>query len=68
MNRNQVAASVAKNKESHPERYCPAPRCLWSTGGGYCPRHKQAAEVRSLVDDSGYSQSEALKIVRAGGL
>ncbi len=39
MNRNQVAAKVAAYKEKHPERYCPAKRCLWATGGGYCPRH-----------------------------
>lgn len=25
------------NKEAHPELYCP--KCLWKTGGGYCPRH-----------------------------
>jgi len=37
-----VAASVAKSKAAHPERYCPADHCLWNTaseGGGYCPRH-----------------------------
>jgi hypothetical protein len=43
-------AKVAQDKAQHPERYCPAPRCLWKTsklnhytqvheGGGYCPRH-----------------------------
>ncbi len=40
MTRNSVAAQVAANKEQHPERFCPAPRCLWRTGGGYCPRHQ----------------------------
>ena len=39
MNRGQVAAKVAKDKEAHPEQYCPHRRCLWRTGGGYCPRH-----------------------------
>jgi hypothetical protein len=42
MNRAQVAAKVAANKEKHPERYCRAPKCLWRTGGGYCPRHTPA--------------------------
>lgn len=35
----KVAAQVAKSKERHPEKFCPAPKCLWRTGGGYCPRH-----------------------------
>ena len=33
----QVAAKVRKDKEAHPEKYCP--KCLWKTGGGPCPRH-----------------------------
>jgi hypothetical protein len=37
--RNQVAAEVRKQKEKFPEKYCPRTRCLWMTGGGYCPRH-----------------------------
>lgn len=36
---SSVAANVAANKERHPENYCPTNRCLWRTGGGYCPRH-----------------------------
>ena len=39
MSRGQVAAKVAANKARHPEHYCPAPKCLWRTSGGYCPRH-----------------------------
>jgi len=40
MNRNQVAASVAKSKERNPEKFCPVNRCLWRTGdGSRCPRH-----------------------------
>jgi hypothetical protein len=35
-----VAASVAYRKSLYPEEYCPTPRCLWHTKGGYCPRHK----------------------------
>ena len=48
-----VAASVAQNKERNPGKYCPAKRCLWRTGGGYCPRHAQQpvlatdAEIRA---------------------
>lgn len=26
-------------KEKYPEKFCPTKRCLWRTGGGYCPRH-----------------------------
>jgi len=32
-------AKVAIEKREHPERFCPTARCLWRTGGGYCPRH-----------------------------
>jgi hypothetical protein len=35
---------VAQNKQKRPEIYCPAPRCLWRTGGGYCPRHQPLEE------------------------
>lgn len=46
-----IQAKVATEKQSHPERFCPFPHCLWRTaklnhetgqreGGGYCPRHK----------------------------
>lgn len=47
-----INAKVAEDKKRHPERYCPAPRCLWRTaklnhetgkreGGGYCLRHRR---------------------------
>jgi hypothetical protein len=50
-------AKVAIEKREHPERFCPAYRCLWRTaklnhatglreGGGYCPRHKPREVVR----------------------
>jgi hypothetical protein len=44
------AAQVAQHKERHPELYCPTRKCLWRTGGGFCPRHapavpKQTKEV-----------------------
>ena len=35
-----TAAKVALQKEKRPEMYCPANKCLWRTGGGYCPRHR----------------------------
>jgi len=47
MSRGQVAAKVAANKARHPELYCPNAKCLWRTGGGYCPRH-QPANSRQL--------------------
>ena len=34
-----TAARVRARKDEHPEDYCPSPRCLWRTGGGWCPRH-----------------------------
>ena len=40
---SSVAANVARNKQKHPENYCPGYRCLWRTGGGYCPRHRREA-------------------------
>jgi hypothetical protein len=43
-----TAASVASQKEKHPEQYCPAKRCLWRTGGGACPRHT-ISPVRELA-------------------
>jgi hypothetical protein len=30
-NRNRVAMTIAGDKAQHPERYCPARRCLWKT-------------------------------------
>lgn len=57
-----VNAKVAQNKAQHPERYCPAPRCLWRTAkldhatqtfsypnGRYCPRHKHLAPSAAAV-------------------
>ena len=41
MTYGQVAAKVASNKEKRPELYCPAKKCLWRTGCGYCPRHAE---------------------------
>jgi hypothetical protein len=37
---------VAQNKAKYPDKYCPAPRCLWRTGGGYCPRHRHLEQDR----------------------
>jgi hypothetical protein len=50
-----INAKVAMDKEKHPERFCPAHRCLWKVTklnhetqqhepdpkyvGGRCPRH-----------------------------
>ena len=55
MNRSQVAAKVAADKELHPERYCTAPRCLWAVRSGKCPKHPHAAihMGRVVVDNGG---------------
>lgn len=42
-----TAAKVAREKAAHPERFCPHARCLWRTGGGFCPRHRQAAPLKA---------------------
>lgn len=38
-----VAASVRREKEAHPEHFCPSPRCLWRVvtrhGRRACPTH-----------------------------
>jgi hypothetical protein len=47
----RIAAQVANDKEKHPERFCPHHRCLWRTGGGYCPRHKPAEDISRLTNE-----------------
>lgn len=33
MNHSQIAQTVRRGKEAHPEYYCPVPSCLWRTAG-----------------------------------
>jgi hypothetical protein len=40
-----VAKSARLDKEARPELYCPERRCLWRTGGGWCPRHRPTADL-----------------------
>ena len=40
MTHNSIAAKVRKDKEAHPELYCPIKNCLYRTNGGYCPKHQ----------------------------
>jgi hypothetical protein len=47
--RSQTAAKVALDKEKHPERFCPVKRCLWRTGGGFCPRHQPTGKCYELA-------------------
>jgi hypothetical protein len=58
-----TAGNVALEKQSHPERFCPFPRCLWRTAkldhtiglrgpGGLCPGHRPGRTVR-LAESSG---------------
>jgi hypothetical protein len=46
----RIAAKVAESKRLHPERYCPAPHCLWRTCHGFkmCPKHHDQYFVRSV--------------------
>jgi hypothetical protein len=48
--RDRTAAIVVKNKEQHPELYCPYRRCLWKTGGGFCPRHRPMNTIKVRCD------------------
>jgi hypothetical protein len=49
--RGQVAAAVAKNKEAHPEKYCPVRGCLWALRSGPCRKHGRDAQVTEQVRD-----------------
>jgi hypothetical protein len=60
-----TASKVAARKEKYPEVYCPYRRCLWHTGGGYCPRHGGQKEVTHgkqscTVPDSGVRDNGGL--------
>ena len=59
-----IQVTVALDKERHPERYCPARRCLWRTGGGYCPRHVPTAQD----EDPAYTERERQREVVGGEL
>ena len=48
----RIAAKVAERKLYQPEKYCPHPKCLWKTVGGFCPRHDESAKaVQRRADD-----------------
>lgn len=48
----RTAAKVAERKRERPAEYCPHPKCLWRTGGGFCPRHDESAKaVQRRADD-----------------
>jgi hypothetical protein len=44
-----IQAKVALDKEKHPERFCPAPRCLWRVKQleGYEPSGRPVYFLRS---------------------
>ena len=46
---SSVAAKVRADKEQHPEKYCPAPSCLWRVVTRYglnpCKKHPQSSTV-----------------------
>lgn len=53
---SSVAERVAARKRAFPERFCPAPLCLWATrDGSYCPRHEsvRVSSVASPASDAG---------------
>jgi hypothetical protein len=39
MTHSQVAASVRRDKEAHPERYCHNKHCLWNVTRNPCGKH-----------------------------
>lgn len=52
MTRNSVAASIRKQKELHPERYCAHRNCLYRTGGGYCKKHAPDGQNLACIDSA----------------
>jgi hypothetical protein len=46
MTHAQVAKKVRIDKETHPEKYCKHPKCLFRLEEpGWCPKHKPAVMV-----------------------
>ena len=69
-----IQAKIAIDKQKHPERYCPGPRCLWKTtklnhvtqvheGGGYCPRHRSVSDARAVEADPNFGSESTKAIV-----
>lgn len=49
----RIAAKVAKDKEQHPQKFCPVQRCLWRTPDGtLCPRHALKLYERIVAEVS----------------
>ena len=49
MSRGSTAKRVREDKERHQERYCPAPNCLWRTGGEHgtpCQKHGRHMKLK----------------------
>lgn len=65
-----TASKVAERKAANPEKYCPVSRCLWSTGGGYCPRHQHLApkspEALQVAKDA-FLEWHSVNVVGRGG-
>ena len=48
---SSIAASVRRDKEEHPWRYCADTRCLFRTSEKWCPKHGTTSRRReSLLD------------------
>lgn len=45
LSHGSVAGSVRRNKESHPERYCPVSNCLWRMSSGPCRKHASQFQI-----------------------
>jgi hypothetical protein len=62
----RVAANVAAHKERRPDLYCPERRCLWRTGGGFCPRHWPVYDPKTgVISDPNFNE-EVLPNLRGG--
>jgi hypothetical protein len=59
----RVAAAVAKQKELHPEKFCPIPRCLWrlKDNEDRCPRHREIATLEGISNAIGELSKERRK-------
>jgi len=69
-----IQTKVAIDKQKHPERFCPEPRCLWRTaklnhetqaheGSGHCPRHRPASDIGGVEADSNSTSGSRKAIV-----
>ena len=53
MTHGSVAASVRKQKEAHPERFCQAKGCLWNITRQPCAKHPRQFHTGGATQPTG---------------